>query len=324
MFAGRCVLETKHMLAPIERLLRAYWNAGWRLAFDYGLPLASAMTFSGILALFPFLIFATALAGFLGGEEMADQAVQSMFDRLPHEVADAFAPEVRRVLGGRRGDFLTFGILLTFAFSSSGVESLRTALNNAYRQTEQRPFWLRWLQSSMFVILSAAAMLVVGAAIVLTPFVQRAALELMPALAAHMRVFVELRLALSACVLVALMFAMHFWLPAGKRRFADVWPGILHTVLLWLLAGFVYSYYLGRTTYYASTYAGLANIMIALVFFYVMAVIFVFGAELNRAFMEERDKRLRRQAAKRPHEVTPATEAHASTEQKEDRQGHQS
>jgi membrane protein len=299
------------MLAHLIKPFKAYWNAGRRLAFDYGLPLASAMTYSGILALFPFLIFVTALAGFLGGTELADQAVQALFDRLPHEVADGLAPEVRRVLGERRGDFLTFGILLTFIFSCSGVESLRTALNNAYRQTEDRPLWWRWPQDSLFVVASAGAVLLVGAGIVLTPFVQEVAVEWVPALAAHVRLFGQLRVAIGVLALACLLLAMHFWLPAGKRRLADVWPGVAHTMLLWLVAGVAYSAYLSRSTYYATTYAGLANIMIALVFFYLMAVIFVFGAELNRAFMEERDKRLAKRAAasERGPTAKPAPEA---------------
>ena len=113
----------KALWTPVWRLLRAYTDAGYRLTYDYGLPLASAATFSGVLALFPFLIFVTALAGFLGGADVADQAVQALFERLPHQIADTLAPEVRRVLGNRRSDFLTFGILLTFIFAGAGTAS---------------------------------------------------------------------------------------------------------------------------------------------------------------------------------------------------------
>lgn len=281
------------MRTPIIRLFRVYWDAGMRLTQDYGLPLASAATYSGLLTLFPFLIFVTSLAGFLGGAELADQAVLALFQRLPHEVADTLAPEIRRVLGGQRGDFLTFGILLTFLFSSSGVETLRTALNRAYRMREDRPFWWRFLQNMLFVVLAAIAMLVFGLATIATPWLQGAVLRVVPAMQEHVRVFTELRVAIGIVVLGALLLAMHFWLPAGRRRLKDVWPGVAHTIALWLLGGMLYAVYLEHSTYYAKTYAGLANIMIALVFFNSMAVIFVFGAELNRAFIEERRRRLR-------------------------------
>lgn len=276
------------MREEIFKLLRIYWDAAQRLLIDYGLPLASAATFSGILALFPFMIFVTALAGVVGGAEMAEQAGQALFDRLPHQVAAAIAPEVHRVLGERRGDFLTMGILFTFVFSSTGVESLRTALNRAYRLKENRPVWRRWAQNCVFVIAAALAMLVFGLSIVLTPVVEEMAVDLVPALGSHLRVLAQLRVLIGTGVIAAVLLALHLWLPAGKRRVADILPGILHTMVLWLVAGTVYSAYLARFNYYAATYAGLANVMIALVFFYVMAVIFVFGAELNRAFIEAR------------------------------------
>ncbi len=271
------------------KLLRAYKDTFLRLYNDLGISLAGAVTFSGVLALFPFLIFVTALAGYFGGEEAADRAVAELFATLPKEVADAFAPEVRRVIGQTRGDLLTLGIFLTLVISSSGVESLRTALNRAYRVDEDRSFWLRRLQSIAFVIAGAVAMLIVGLSIVLAPAIQEFAGHHIKPLGTLGGLFGQLRLFIGALAMAAMLFAMHFWLPAGNRRLVDIWPGILHTMVLWLVAGVGYSEYLARYNYYASTYAGLANVMIALFFFFITAVIFVFGAELNRAFIEDRD-----------------------------------
>ena len=273
------------------KLIRAYKGAFLRLYGDLGLDLAAAVTFSVVLALFPFLIFVTALAAFFGGADAADQAVAQLFRTLPHEVADAFAPAVRSVLGQTRGDILTLGFALALFISSSGVESLRTALNRAYRVEEDRTFWRRRLQSFGFVIGGAAAMLIVGFAIILAPAIQTYAGDHFEKLGPVIGLLDQLRLLIGTLALFIMLFAMHFWLPAGHRRLLDIWPGILHTVVLWLIAGVSYSTYLAYYNYYASMYAGLANVMIALFFFYISAVIFVFGAELNRAFIEERHGR---------------------------------
>ena len=271
------------------RLLRAYQNTLYRLYSDLGISLASAVTFSGVLALFPFLIFVTALAGFFGGADAAERAVAQLFDTLPKEVADAFAPEVRRVVGQTRGDLLTIGFFLALVISSSGVESLRTALNRAYRVEEDRSFWHRRLQSFAFVIAGAVAMLIVGFSIVLAPAIQEFAGHHIKPLGTLSGLFGNLRLLIGTLAMATMLFAMHLWLPAGKRRLKDIWSGILHTMVLWLVAGIGYSEYLARYNYYASTYAGLANVMIALFFFFITALIFVVGAELNRAFIEDRD-----------------------------------
>ncbi len=271
------------------RLLRAYQNTLYRLYSDLGISLASAVTFSGVLALFPFLIFVTALAGFFGGADAAERAVAQLFDTLPKEVADAFAPEVRRVVGQTRGDLLTIGFFLALVISSSGVESLRTALNRAYRVEEDRSFWHRRLQSFAFVIAGAVAMLIVGFSIVLAPAIQEFAGHHIKPLGTLSGLFGNLRLLIGTLAMAVMLFAMHLWLPAGKRRLKDIWSGILHTMVLWLVASIGYSEYLARYNYYASTYAGLANVMIALFFFFITALIFVVGAELNRAFIEDRD-----------------------------------
>ena len=271
------------------RLLRAYQNTLYRLYSDLGISLASAVTFSGVLALFPFLIFVTALAGFFGGADAAERAVAQLFETLPKEVADAFAPEVRRVVGQTRGDLLTTGFFLALVISSSGVESLRTALNRAYRVEEDRSFWHRRLQSFAFVIAGAVAMLIVGFSIILAPAIQEFAGHHIKPLGTLSGLFGNLRLLIGTLAMAVMLFAMHLWLPAGKRRLKDIWSGILHTMVLWLVASIGYSEYLARYNYYASTYAGLANVMIALFFFFITALIFVVGAELNRAFIEDRD-----------------------------------
>ena len=134
-------------------------------------------------------------------------------------------------------------------------------------------------------------MLVVGFLIVVLPVLREFAGKHIAFLDDYGRLFKDLRIFTGTVVLAAILFAIHYWLPAGRRRLIDIWPGILHTMALWLVAGTVYSQYLAYYNFYASTYAGLANVMIALFFFFITAVIFVFGAELNRAIIEDRDGR---------------------------------
>ena len=69
-------------------------------------------------------------------------------------------------------------------------------------------------------------------------------------------------------------------------------PGIVVTLALWLLAGELFGDYLARFAYtYVTYYAGLASAMIALVFLYVIATIFIFGGELNAAILRWREYR---------------------------------
>ena len=69
-----------------------------------------------------------------------------------------------------------------------------------------------------------------------------------------------------------------------------MWVGVAVTVVVWILLAAAYSYYLAHFATFASTYAGLAGIIAALYFIYMLAIIFIFGGEINRVI------RLRRKA----------------------------
>jgi membrane protein len=102
-----------------------------------------------------------------------------------------------------------------------------------------------------------------------------------------------LRYGLAAVVIAALLITFHLRLAAGKRRVTDVWPGVLLSMVLWLVVAGVYSYYLNFSDY-SRFYAGLSQLMVALIFFQLTAVIVILGAELNRGIYEF--KRLRVEA----------------------------
>ena len=77
------------------------------------------------MALFPFLIVLTSLAGFFGSKELADQAGELLLETWPQQVADALSGEIHNVLTTPGGDMLTIGAVLAVYFASNGVEALR-------------------------------------------------------------------------------------------------------------------------------------------------------------------------------------------------------
>jgi membrane protein len=89
--------------------------------------------------------------------------------------------------------------------------------------------------------------------------------------------------------LIIALFILHAWLPAGRRSFLQILPGIVFTMLASLLSGIGFGMYLARfANNYITMYAGLASVVIALVFLYFLAAIFVYGGELNAAIIKSR------------------------------------
>jgi membrane protein len=275
----------------LRRTFRIAFDAFYAFGEDDGWALASHIALSTLLAAFPFLIVLTALAGFVGSKDLADSVATLLLQTWPSEVADPLAREVHNVLGTTRGGVLTIGVVLAVFFASSGVDSLRIALNRAYNVTETRSFWLLKLESIGYVLVAAVAALALGFLIVLGPLVFATAVKYAPWLKLQESQFTYTRYAIAGTVTTLALVIAHKWLPGGKRRFADILPGVICTLLLWLVCGVYFGRYLAEfANNYVSTYAGLASAMIALVFLYWSATMFVYGGELNAVILAERER----------------------------------
>ncbi len=284
---------------------RTLLEAIYRLYEHSGFAMAGAMAFSFVISLFPFCIFLGALAGVFGGRELANQAVAQLFQILPQKVAAGIAPQVESIMGSSRIDLLTASAGLALFFATTAIETLRTALNGAYRVLETRSYFLCLLRSMLFVFLSAVAVLVLAWAVIVGPVIAaRVEPNLTQSLLDSTWLGATLRYGLAAVVVAALLIAFHLWLAAGKRRVKDVWPGVLLSMVLWLVVAGVYSYYLNFSDY-SRFYAGLSQLMVALIFFQLTAVIVILGAELNRGIYEFKRLRVARVEADAPSPNVP-------------------
>ncbi len=150
------------------------------------------------------------------------------------------------------------------------------------------------------MLVAAFALLALGFLIVLAPLVFATWLKYAPWLAPLEEQFTYWRYGIAGTVIVIALVVAHKWLPGGKRRFADIAPGIIVTLVLWLAGGILFGRYLAEfANNYVTMYAGLASAMIALVFLYWIATIFVYGGELNAAILHERDRKLAEEEASR-------------------------
>ncbi|MGY4498888.1 membrane protein [Bradyrhizobium sp. GM24.11] len=281
---------TEQAVKVIRTIYIVVEDAFYTFLADDGWAIASHIALSTLMALFPFLIVLTSLAGFFGSKELADQAAGLMLQVWPRQVADSLSGEIHDVLTTTRTGVLTIGAALSVYFASNGVEALRVALNRAYAVVEMRRwYWLR-LESIGYTLVAAFTALAMAFLIVLGPLFIEAARR-------HIPLFVEsnesiltwLRYGITVGALVVALLILHAWLPAGRRGFLQILPGIVFTIVASLISGVVFGQYLARfANNYVTMYAGLASVIIALVFLYFIAAIFVFGGELNAAIIKSR------------------------------------
>lgn len=287
------------MRTELQTGLQKRIGRGYRMARDAfysfnaedGWAIASHIALSALMALFPFLIVVTALAGFFGSRELADEAARILLEAWPEEVAAPIAVEIHGVLTSARGGVLTLGVAFAIFFASSGVESLRIALNRSYGVTERRHWLLLRLESIGYVLVGAFALLVFSFFVVLAPLIWYRILRYLPDLEPFGVMLTFARFIIAAVVLVVALIVAHLWLPAGHRRVRDIVPGILATLLLWLIGGALFGRYLAEYAFnYFTMYAGLASAVIALFFLYITASIFIYGGDLNAAVLRARER----------------------------------
>ena len=296
--------------------LKRWWNialdAFWQFNADDGWAIASHIALSGLMSLFPFFLVLTAVAGMIGSTDLASEAARLVLEAWPEQVSGPIALEIQHVLEGQQQRVLTVGAALALFFASSGVESVRIGLNRAYSVVDTRSMWLLRLESIGYVILGLVSVLALSFLVLLAPLLIRAMERYVPtrlppqlpnyvpnslqALLYELPDFDDTmttvyRFTIAAMLIIIPLIVVHKWLPAGTRRFREIIPGILATLILWLLAGVIFGRYLADFAFtYSVYYAGLASPMIALAFLYFTASIFIYGGELNATILKAREQ----------------------------------
>jgi membrane protein len=273
----------------LRKLASIFWSAGEKFLADDGWAIASYIGLTLLTSLFPFLIFVAALAGFIGSANLANEAAKLVFAEWPKVVAEPIAAEVSSVLTAPRGGLLTLGAVLASYFASSAIEALRVGLNRAYGLVEPRPWWLLRLQSLGLVVVGSAALLAMAFLVVLGPLILAAIERFAPGLLPSHDILTFARIGIASVMLAISLFMAHLILPAHRPRFIDLVPGVVLTFVASIAFGEAFGAYLSQfVRTYISMYAGLASAMIALVYLYWVALLFVFGGELNAAILRAR------------------------------------
>ncbi|MBB3286732.1 MULTISPECIES: YihY/virulence factor BrkB family protein [unclassified Rhizobium] len=280
------------MPTVLRTIYKVIYDAVFHFVEDDGFAMASHVALSTLLAVFPFLIFGTALASFLGASQFSSTAVHLIFDTWPEAIAKPLADQVVQVLTIPRGGLLTVSVLAAAYFASNGVEALRISLNRAYRVLETRPWYFNRLASLGYVLIAVLIFAILSILLVAVPLALNYTRQWLPRLADILEIVFSWRIYGTIFLLLAGLMILHLWLAAGHRRIFDVIPGVLLTLIFWSIGAVLFAYYLSTFANYTATYAGLASVMIVLIFLYMLAVIFIMGAEINAALMKFRVRRL--------------------------------
>jgi len=266
----------------------------YRLFADEAIPLAGNIAFRTVFSVFPFLIFLTALAGFFGNDDLAAGVVTFLLGVAPAELVKPLVPEIRSILTVPRTGLLSISALITIWSAMGGVDSVRVGLNRAYDIRETRNIWWLYVQNVLFVIGSAIFLLAFALLIVFAPVMIQVIELKAPALRGHFVTLEQLRYPIGITLLTAGLLFCHRVLPARTRSVLAILPGVVLTVVVWVVMSSMFSIYLVNFNTFASTYASLSGIFAAMFFVYLAALVLILGGEVNRVLEVRRIMRAER------------------------------
>lgn len=251
---------------------------------------AGNLAYLSLLTLFPFFIVAAAIARLFGRTDAGMRTVSAFLHSVPPSVAGVLQTPIADVLAARSGSLLWFGAIVGLWTTASYVETIRDILRRAYGVKSQRPFWHYRLGSAAITIGSLILMLIAFSLQVSLIAVEQFILQAMPFARTAASIIHLSRFIPPLAVFIALYVLIYSLTPKRYRdRRYPKWPGAAFIALWWQAVTALLPEVLSILTNYDLTYGSLAGVMIALIYFFLVGLGLVVGAQINAALAEADD-----------------------------------
>ena len=270
--------------------------------YNDGFIHAGNLAFLALMALFPFFIVATALATLLGQTESGALTVATILAQLPPQVARTLREPIFEALNARTGPLLWFGAIIGLWTAGSFVETVRDILRRAYGVKYSAPFW-EYRLASIALIVGAVVLMMFAFALTLALRSIQAAIEVWFPFAENVETMVAYFRIVPALALFGTVYALFYALTPSRYRRPQCrkWPGALLITLWWLATVEILPWTLSAFGGYDLTYGSLAGVMVVLIFFFLIGLGVVTGAELNAALAEVKPTALKGEVYSGPY-----------------------
>jgi membrane protein len=255
---------------------------------------AAALTYYGVMSLFPMLLVLVALLGLVGQESTISTMTNSLRSAGLGDVAknvDGPLNEIVRHKGGA-GALVGIGLLAALWSASGWVGAFTRAMNAVYEVKEGRPFWkLRPLQVVITLVTVLIVSLVLIAVVVSGP-IAKAVGTAVGAGDTAVSAWGVVKWPVLVLVLMAMVAGLYYIAPNVRQpRLRWVTPGGVTAVLVWILASAGFGIYVSNFNSYGKTYGTLGSVITFLVWMWLSNLALLFGAELDSELERERELR---------------------------------
>src|SRR4051794_4466747 len=253
---------------------------------------AAALTYYGVMSLFPMLIALVSILGLFGSERSVTSFVNSLDEVGLGGVAKGIEQPLTQIVNnpGSAGVLFVVG-LATALWSASGYIGAFTRASNAiYEVEEGRPFYkLRPLQLLVTLVM-VVLLAIVAIGLVITGPLTDAVGNLIGLGHTATTVFSIAKWPVMLVIVMGTFAGLYYIAPNVRQpRFRWVTPGGIVGVLVWIVASAGFGVYIAHTNSYNKTYGTLGSVVIFLVWLWISNIALLFGAELDSELERERE-----------------------------------
>jgi membrane protein len=250
---------------------------------------AAALTYYGVLALFPALLAVLSIIGLVTDPRTLSNAITAV---VPGAAASTLQPVVTQIAGrtGAAGFGLVIGIVLAVWSASGYVGAFTKAANVVYETPEGRKIWkLKPLQLLVTLIGILFSVVIIGMVVLSGPVVKAVGSAI--GLGSTALTVWNIAKWPVVVVLVALMIAVLYYSTPNVRLRGFKWvsPGAVTALVVWAAASGLFAFYVANFGSYNKTYGALAGVIIFLVWFWLTNIALLFGLELDAEIERTRE-----------------------------------
>ena len=246
---------------------------------------AAALTYYGLLSLFPALIALVSIVGIFGDPQSTTQKITEIVTQIgPKSAAETFSDPIKTITQdrGAAGVLLIVGILAALWSASGYTGAYMRASNIIWETPEGRPFWKARPLQMLVTLVMIILMLVIGLSIALTGPIVEAVADPIGVGSTAVTAWEIAKWPVLILLFALMLSILNYTAPNVKQRgFKFVTPGSLFAMVVWILASILFAFYVANFGSYNKTYGALGGLISLLVWMWISNVAILLGNELN-------------------------------------------
>ncbi|HCX64913.1 MAG TPA: YihY/virulence factor BrkB family protein [Eubacteriaceae bacterium] len=244
---------------------------------------AYQLTYSLLLAIFPFLIFLFTLIGYSDLDSAA--LLDSLDTSLPASIYSLISEILTDVIDNERGGLLSFSVFLAIYSASVGFRAFMKGANKALGIEDERHIVLKYALSVVFVIIFALAILIALVSLVFGGQILNLLADFIPIIPLSGLINV-IRTMLPIGLIFLIITGFYIFVPAKRLKLKQAIPGSLFFTLSWTGFTFLFQFYVENFSNYSRFYGALGAVVALMLWFLLTSIMLLVGVEINNVLQE--------------------------------------